>query len=143
MRIPALTLAAAVSAAALLGAGAASASSIVYQPTNPSFGGYPANGPTLFSQAQAQNGFTAKTPKIPGLTTGTSPAQQFAATIQSRLLSALADKITNAVFGENPQQQGTFTVGGTTISFDHVGTNVVLHVNDGSTTTTITLPSQF
>jgi curli production assembly/transport component CsgF len=140
MRSFALALA---TAAFLAGAGAAHASSIVYQPTNPTFGGYAANGPTLFSEAQAQNSFTAKTPTIPGLSTNQSPAQQFAATIQSRLLSALADKITNAVFGESPQQQGTFTVGGTTISFNHVGTNVVLHVNDGTTTTTITLPSQF
>ncbi|HVV93327.1 MAG TPA: curli assembly protein CsgF [Hyphomicrobiales bacterium] len=138
------TFALAVAAAALLaGAGAANASSIVYQPANPTFGGYAANGALLLSEAQAQNGFTAKTPTIPGVTTNQSPAQQFAATIQSRLLSALADKITNAVFGENPQQQGTFTVGGTTISFDHVGSNVVLHVNDGSTTTTITLPGSF
>jgi curli production assembly/transport component CsgF len=32
----------------------ASASSLVYTPTNPTFGGNPANGPNLLAQAQAQ-----------------------------------------------------------------------------------------
>jgi len=127
-------------------ASAASASSLVYQPINPLFGGYTGNGATLLSQAQAQSNFDSGfSSALAAAAAGsaTTPAEQFAATIQSRLLSALADKITNAVFGENPQNSGTFTVEGTTISFDRVAGNVVLTVSDGTSTTTITLPATF
>lgn len=133
-----------LTAAATAFASAASASPLVYQPVNPVFGGYTGNGATLLSQAQAQNAFTSSVSSalasaIAGATQ--TPAQQFAATIQSRLLSALADQITNAIFGTNPQPSGTYTVEGTTISFSNVNGTIQLTINDGTSTTTITLPA--
>ena len=41
--------------AALMMAGPVYAGTLVYTPTNPTFGGNPLNGSTLFSSAQAQN----------------------------------------------------------------------------------------
>ncbi len=126
-------------------ASAASAGPLVYQPVNPLFGGYTGNGPTLLSQAQAQNAYSSSVSSalasaLAGATQ--TPAQQFASTIQSRLLSALADKITTAIFGETPQPTGgPFTFEGTTISWQTVGGNIELTINDGTTTTTIALPA--
>ena len=132
------------SMAVCVGASPALASPLVYQPVNPNFGGSPLNGPQLLNEAQAQKNFTdASSALADTLNKALTPSEQFAATIQSRLLSALADKITNAVFGSNPQDSGTFTVQGTTISFEHDGDNVILTVFDGFNTTTITLPSNF
>ncbi len=129
--------------AALAFVPAAGASPLVYQPVNPLFGGYTGNGPTLLSEAQAQNSFGSVSSALASAISSATqtPSQQFAATIQSRLLSALADQITNAIFGEDPQQSGTYTIEGTTISFDHVNGNIELTINDGTSTTTITLPA--
>ena len=105
-------------AAAFAFASAASAGPLVYQPVNPLFGGYTGNGPTLLSQAQAQNAYSGSVSSaLASALAGTTqtPAQQFASTIQSRLLSALADKITTAIFGENPDPTGNYTIQGTTI----------------------------
>ena len=43
----------AAACALLLAAGSTQASELVYQPVNPNFGGYPANGANLLSQANA------------------------------------------------------------------------------------------
>ena len=50
-------------------------------------------------------------------TATSSDADLFARQLQSRLLSALSSQITDAIFGANPQERGTITFGGQTISF--------------------------
>jgi curli production assembly/transport component CsgF len=91
----------------------AAAQDLVYQPVNPSFGGNPFNSAHLLGIANAQNDY-----RDPRSTTGSnSQADIFARQLQSRLLSALSSQITEAIFGENPQESGTITFGGQTVSF--------------------------
>ncbi|MDB5558405.1 MAG: hypothetical protein JWQ36_1339 [Enterovirga sp.] len=131
----------------------AAASPLTYQPTNPSFGGSPLNGSWLLQQGTSQNIYIREKAASAALqqrieqaqqtATATSPANNFAAIINARLLAAVADRITNAIFGENAQQSGVFVVQGTTISFQRIEANVQITVNDGSTTSTVTVPVGF
>jgi curli production assembly/transport component CsgF len=131
-----------------------SASPLNYQPVNPSFGGSPLNGNWLQSQATAQNIFVRKRQLADTVAQQIAQQQQqannppstasnFAAVINARLLAAVADRITNAIFGENAQQSGTFVVQGTTIQFQQLGPNVQITVNDGATVSTVTVPLGF
>jgi curli production assembly/transport component CsgF len=124
----------------------ASAGSIVYTPTNPVFGGSPLNGPTLLALAQAQNlpqlAASNKKSSLANATSATQTAGQiFAQQLTSQLYSSLANKITTAIFGANAQQSGTFAFQGTTISFNRVGANVDISINDGTTITNVTVPA--
>jgi curli production assembly/transport component CsgF len=114
------------------------AQDITYQPVDPSFGGNPFNSAHLLGIANAQN--TYKDPKA---TTSSSQADIFARQLQSRLLSALSSQITDAIFGDNPQQHGTISFGGQTITFDRGLDDVTLTItNDGSgEVTTIVVPT--
>jgi len=139
------TLLAGLAASAL--ASAAPASSLVFQPQNPNFGGSPLNGGFLQSQADAQNEFKRKEQRRQQILsdqkkpTQESKGQEFARILQSQLYSSLANKITQAIFGENAQTSGTFTFDGTRIDFQRVGSNVKLTIFDGTTTTVVTVPS--
>ncbi len=117
----------------------AHASGIIYKPIDPSFGGDPLNGPNLLSEANAQNNYSP--PPTPG-SGPTSVADQFAQALQSRLLSALADDITTAIFGNNPQQSGTIVFGDQTVTFNRGLDNVELNITNTGTgqTTTISVP---
>jgi curli production assembly/transport component CsgF len=120
----------------------ACAGTLVYTPTNPSFGGNPLNGATLLGTAQAQNQHLPSTNS-----TGSSgsaaltPGQIFAQQLTSQLYASLANKITTAIFGQNAAQSGTFSFEGTTITYFNDGTNIHISINDGQTTTTVTVPA--
>jgi curli production assembly/transport component CsgF len=88
------------------------AQDMVYQPVNPSFGGNPFNSNHLLGVANAQNDY-----RDPRSTSNSSQADIFARQLQSRLLSALSSQLIDAIFGENPQEQGTISFGGQTIKF--------------------------
>ena len=88
----------------------AQAQDMVYTPTNPSFGGNPFNSSHLLGLANAQNNYKAKEDDE-------SQAELFSRQLQSRLLSALASQVTDAIFGENPQESGVITFGDQTIAF--------------------------
>ena len=62
-----------------------------------------------------------------------------------RLLSAVSSQLVDAIFGENPQESGTFTLGGQTISFFRDLENVTITVTDDATgeVTTIVVPLFF
>lgn len=111
---------------------------MVYTPINPSFGGNPFNSSHLIGIANAQNNF-----KDPKSTTSNSQADIFARQLQSRLLSALSSQITDAIFGENPQESGTISFGGQTIEFHRSLEDVTLNITDDSTgeITTIVIPT--
>lgn len=113
-------------------AGAAAAQDMVYTPINPSFGGNPFNSAHLLGLANAQNNETD-----PSRTTGTSQAEQFSRQLQSRLLSALASQVTDAIFGDDPQERGRIVFGGQIIEFVRGLESVVLTITnaDGSVTT--------
>ncbi|TCJ41209.1 curli assembly protein CsgF [Parafrankia sp. BMG5.11] len=114
------------------------AQDITYQPIDPSFGGNPFNSAHLLGIANAQNDY-----KDPAATTKSSQADIFARQLQSRLLSALSSQIVNAIFGENPQESGTISFGGQTITFLRSLTEVTLTITDDDTgeVTTIVIPT--
>jgi len=116
----------------------AAAQDITYQPVDPSFGGNPFNSAHLLGIANAQNKY-----KDPSAKTSNSQADIFARQLQSRLLSALSSQITDAIFGDNPQQHGTISFGGQTIVFDRGLEDVTLTITDDDTgeVTTIVVPT--
>lgn len=116
-----------------------SAQDLTYQPVNPSFGGNPFNSAHLLGIANAQNDY-----RDPRSTTGSgSQADIFARQLQSRLLSALSSQIVDAIFGENPQQNGTIKFGGQTIDFSRGLEDVTLNITNDATgeVTTIVIPT--
>jgi curli production assembly/transport component CsgF len=121
-----------------LGAAPALAQDISYQPVDPTFGGNPFNSSHLLGIANAQNKY-----KDPNAKKATSQADIFAQQLQSRLLSALSSQIVDAIFGDNPQQHGTISFGGQTITFDRGLENVTLNITDDATgeVTTIVVPT--
>lgn len=123
--------------------GSAQAGSLVYTPTNPTFGGNPLNGSYLLNSAQAQNQFTpsASGGGAGGWGSAPTPGQIFAQQLQSQLYSSLANKITQAIFGSSAQNNGTFTFEGTTITYEKVGNNINITINDGQTITHVTVPA--
>ena len=130
----------AASGAILLATGTgAAAQDLVYEPINPSFGGNPFNSAHLLGIANAQNDF--RDPRSTG--SGSSQADIFARQLQSRLLSALSSQIVEAIFGENPQQQGTISFGGQTIDFFRSLDSVTLNITNDETgeVTTIVIPT--
>ncbi|MCJ2103206.1 curli assembly protein CsgF [Methylobacterium sp. E-046] len=126
----------------------AQAGNLIYQPVNPAFGGSPLNGNWLQSEATAQNFYQREEQRRSQIqsaleqnTGRQSPGQLFAQQLQSQLYSSLANKITSAIFGENAQNSGNFSFQGTNISFQRIGTDVQVTINDGQTVTQVTVPS--
>ncbi|KWV91855.1 hypothetical protein AUC45_11780 [Erythrobacter sp. YT30] len=110
----------------------ASASDLVFEFTNPSFGGNPFNSAHLLAVANAQNNTTD-----PDAVDRSDPAQQFLRTLNSRLLSALATQVTDLIFGENAQDTGTIRFGDQEVSFVRGIESVTLTITnfaDGSVT---------
>ena len=70
-----------------------------------------------------------------------STLEQFTNDLERRLLSSLANEITDQIFGENSASSGNFSIGGLNATFDTVGGNVVVTISDGISTTQITVPS--
>jgi curli production assembly/transport component CsgF len=124
--------------AAMWPLGAVSAQDIVYQPNDPTFGGNPFNSAHLLGIANAQNTY-----KDPSSSSSSSQADIFARQLQSRLLSALSSQIVDAIFGDDPQQSGTISFGGQTITFDRGLTEVTLNITNDDTgeVTTIIVPT--
>ncbi|MEP9374468.1 curli assembly protein CsgF [Mesorhizobium sp. KR1-2] len=123
----------------------ASADDLVYRPINPSFGGNPLNSPHLLGLANAQRDATARDAKknndggsgTGGGTGGTeSDVDLFIRQLQGRLLSALASQVTDAIFGQNPQDHGTITFGGTTVEFERSLDSITLVITDANGTVT-------
>lgn len=104
------------------------AQDVVYQPVNPTFGGNPFNSNHLLGVANAQNDY-----RDPRSTSNSSQADIFARQLQSRLLSALSSQIIDAIFGENPQESGTISFGGQTITFFRSLDSVTLTITNKDT----------
>jgi len=104
------------------------------------------NGPTLLSQAQAQNQYSAPSSGssgagAAGITTET-PAQMFASQLQSQMLSSLSTQVNNAIFGANAAPSGTFVYGTQTITYTKTLSAINVTIADSSTgqTTQIQVP---
>ena len=119
-------------------AGSASAQQLTYTPINPTFGGNPFNSSHLLGLANTQNQFLPKATT----NTGETQAQQFASQLQSTILAGVSQQISNAIFGNNPQQSGTISFGGTTVNFQRGLSNVTINITDTKgVTTTIVVPT--
>lgn len=119
--------------------GAASASELIYRPTNPSFGGDPFNSSHLFGLAERQNQFLDDG-RAADPFGDTSQAEAFIRNLESRLLSSLAQEVDEAIFGEDPQESGTIIFGDTTVTFDRGLEFIDLVITDPQGTTEIQIP---
>ena len=117
-----------LAAVVLLCAGPLMAQDVVYQPVSPTFGGNPFNSNHVLGVANANNDT-----RDPRAANNSSQADIFARQLQSRLLSALSSQIIDAIFGENPQEQGTITFGGQTIEFFRSLDEVTLIIRNDET----------
>ncbi len=131
-------------------AGTASAGDLTYTPVNPSFGGNPLNSAHLLGLANAQRQATASDANK-GRSTGTggtgtdtsrNNAALFVRQLEGRLLSALAGQVTEAIFGDTPQDSGDVTFGTTTVSFERTLETIRLVIIDNldGTVTEIVVP---
>lgn len=118
-------------------AGPVVAADLVYEPINPSFGGNPLNSSHLLSIANAQReatAFDAGDDGSPfgneGAGEGTSDADLFVRQLEGRLLSALAGQVTDAIFGQDPQDSGTVVFGTTTVEFARSVGEIRLMITD-------------
>jgi curli production assembly/transport component CsgF len=110
--------------------GVASSADLIFKPVNPSFGGNPFNDGHLLATANVQNGYIAKREER-------DLSEQFVRSLQSRLFSGLASQVQEAIFGDDPQESGTFTVGDQQVSFVRGLEVISLEISnlaDGSTT---------
>lgn len=129
--------------------GPVSAQDLVYTPINPSFGGNPLNSGHLLNIANAQRQATARDvddgradPGEDGGVTGPTDAELFVRQLEGRLLSGLAGQVTDAIFGDNPQDSGRVVFGTTTIEFLRSTGEISLLITDAldGTVTEIVVP---
>lgn len=132
----------------LAATGPAGAAELTYTPVNPSFGGNALNSSHLISTANAQRTATASDANSNGSNTTSSSsssstsADLFVRQLEGRLLSALASQVTEAIFGDNPQDSGTVTFGDTEITFNRGTDSISLVITDftDGTVTEIEVP---
>jgi curli production assembly/transport component CsgF len=121
--------------ASLLLCSAASAQQLTYTPINPQFGGNPFNSTQLEADAAVSR------PAAATANTTQTTAQLFAQQLQSELYADLASQVSNAIFGTNAQNSGTFSFGGETVSFQRSLGEVTVNITANGTTTTIQVPT--
>lgn len=113
----------------------ANASELRHQFTNPSFGGFPANGTYYLQNAAAQNQHKEESSR-------NSASQSFAQTITSSLLNRIAFNIADQIYGENAKDSGRFVIDDTLLEFNRVNDQIVVNITNSTTgeTTKIELP---
>ena len=109
-----------------------------YQFTNPSFGGNPFNSSHLLAVANAQNDNDK-----PSTASQQSQADQFVRLLQSRLLSALASQVSEAILGENAQESGRIVYGSQTVEWETLLDAIKLTITEADTgaVTVIEIPT--
>jgi len=113
---------------------------LVYTPNNPSFGGSPLNGSWMFSQAQAQNGFTSGGVSSSSLLN--DPLADFTESINRQILSQLSRNLVSSIFGETGLQEGRYEIGDFIIDITPGADGINIIISDLSTggETTIIVP---
>lgn len=106
----------------------AHAQDLVHTPISPTFGGNPFNSQHILGTANAQNNT-----RDPAAQQNARQSDIFARQLQSRLLSALSTQVVDAIFGENPQEEGVISFGGQTIEFFRSLDSVTLTISDDNT----------
>ena len=98
---------------------AANATTLVYQPANPNFGGNAANGQNLLNEANAQNKYTD--PSLSNFTSSQSTLEQFNNELQQAILSRVASSITSSIVGtDGSLKPGTINTGNFSISITQI-----------------------
>jgi curli production assembly/transport component CsgF len=113
---------------------AAHATSLVYEPVNPNFGGNPANGVNLLNEANAQNKYTDPSLSSMG-TSSQSTLDQFNSQLQQAILSRVASSVTNSIVGtDGTLHPGTINTGNFAIAITSVaGGNLQVTTTDKTT----------
>ena len=111
--------------------GCALAQQLVYTPNNPSFGGSPLNGSWMFSQAQAQNGFTAG--GTSSSSTQNDPLADFKDNLNRQILSQLSRNLVTSLFGESGLEEGRYEIGDFIIDITPGSDGITILINDLST----------
>ena len=106
----------------------ASASELIYRPTNPSFGGNPLNSSHLLGTANAQNDY--KDPST-GSSSGTSALDRLTSSLQSRLVSQLLADI-----GKDGSQSGSLVTDEFAINVVDEDGTLAVSITDRSTNET-------
>lgn len=121
-------------------ASSASATELVYQPTNPSFGGYPANGANLLATASATNKHKESSGLGGSSVFDQSPLAQFNQTLERTVLSQLASAATSKLLGQDGKLvPGTFSTANFTITVIDLGGGMLrITTTDRSTGATTT-----
>lgn len=71
----------------------------------------------------------------------TNPVNQFVGNLQSIVYQQLAKRLSEAIFGENPSNSGSISLGGNVIAYARVGNDINLTVVDTyGSTTQVTIP---
>ncbi|MFM0324305.1 curli assembly protein CsgF [Caballeronia glebae] len=112
----------------------AQATSLVYEPVNPNFGGNPLNGTNLLNEANAQNKY--KDPSTASLgTSGQSTLDQFNTQLQQAILSRVASSISSSIVGtDGTLHPGTINTGNFSIAITQVtGGNLQVTTTDKTT----------
>lgn len=131
----------AIACAAMLSAVAASAAradELTFKFVNPSFGGNPFNSSHLLAVANAQNDH-----ENPRSNARETQSEQFVRLLQSRLLSALATQVSEAILGDNAQPTGRIVYGTQTVEWETLLDAIRLTITDTSTgsTTVVEIPN--
>lgn len=112
------------------------ATTLVYEPVNPNFGGNPLNGVNLLNEANAQNKY--KDPSVADFGTGAgsqSTLDQFNTQLQQAILSRVASSISSSIVGsDGTLHPGTINTGNFSIAITSVaGGNLQVTTTDKTT----------
>lgn len=118
----------------------AGASELKFEFVNPTFGGNPLNSQHLYAGADRQNQYDDV--ETDASSVSTSTGDLFVKQLESQLYAALAGQITEALFGPDAQDEGTFVFGTQTITFTRGLTSIAIDIFDSATgsTTHIEVP---
>lgn len=120
----------------LVASGTPYASELKFQFQNPGFGGNPLGSTYYLSMLESQKQLKEKTSSE---LDSQNTVEDFAESLKSRILSAVASKITQDIFG-NETTTGKFTIDDLLLDYQVVGDQVVINLTDGVSNTTITVP---
>lgn len=126
----------------------ASSSELLHQFNSPSFSGagYSSHALTIYqleqSARQRQEDRRRQEAAAVLRAEQNSPGNQFAQAFQSLVYAQLAKNLSDQLFGENPQNNGSMTFNNVTISWVRSGGEVSMSILDraNNSTTTITVP---
>ena len=118
------------------------ADDLTYAPVNPSFGGDPFASGHLLATADAQNQHKEdRNASLSSLFREKSVAEEFVDSLNSRLVSNAVRAVNEAIFESGGGESGTFAIDGATVTYARRGDVIDVTLNDGITSTDLTLPA--